>query len=69
MNCFYCGGKMKKVKVGYSINRKNYHLYLEEIPAYVCVKCKEKLFEEDEVKVMQGLIKHLEADVRQLQMV
>jgi len=60
---------MKKAKVGYSINRKDYHLYLEEVPAYVCTKCKERLFEEDEVKVIQRLISHLEFDVRQLQMV
>lgn len=59
---------MKKAKVGYSINRKDYHLYLEEVPAYVCLKCKEKLFEENEVEAIQRLIKHLESDVRQLQM-
>ena len=69
MRCLYCGSETKKVKVGYSINRKNYHLYLEEIPAHVCVKCKEKLFEEREVEAIQRLIKHLESDVRQLQMV
>jgi len=69
MRCLYCGGKMEKTKVGYSINRKDYHLYLEGVPAYVCVKCKEKLFEEREAKVVQKLIKHLESDVRQLQLV
>lgn len=68
MRCLYCGGDMKKTKVGYTVNRKDYHLYLEEVPAYVCTKCKEKLFEEDEVKVIQRLIRHLETDVRQLQM-
>jgi len=68
MKCLYCGGEMKKAKVGYSINRKDYHLYLEEVPAYVCTKCKERLFKEDEVKMIQRLIKHLESDVRQLQM-
>lgn len=68
MKCIYCEGPMKKTKVGYSINRKDYHLYLEEIPAYVCVQCKERLFEEKEVSVIQKLIRHLESDVRQLQM-
>ena len=67
--CFYCGGKMEKTKVGYSINRKDYHLYLEEVPAYLCATCKERLFDEGEVKVIQKLIKHLESDVRQLQTV
>lgn len=68
MKCLYCGGEMIKAKVGYTINRKDYHLYLEEIPAYVCIKCKEKLFEEGEAELIQKLIKHLESDVRQLQM-
>lgn len=69
MRCLYCDGVMKKAKVGYTINRKEYHLYLEEIPAYVCIKCQEKLFEEEEVRAIQKLIKHLETDVRQIQMV
>lgn len=69
MKCLYCGGGMKKAKVGYSINRKNYHLYLEEVPAYVCMQCKEKLFEEAEAQAIQKLVKHLESDVRQLQAV
>ena len=59
MKCLYCEGEMEKAKVGYSINRKDYHLYLEEVPAYVCTKCKERLFEEDEVKMIQRLIKHV----------
>ena len=44
-----------------------YHLFLEEIPAYICTKCKEKLFEETEVEAIQKLITHLKSDVRQLQ--
>jgi len=68
MKCLYCGGKMKKSKVSYTVNRKNYHLYLARIPAHVCSKCKEKLFDENEVKAIQKLIKHLETDVRHIQM-
>lgn len=60
---------MKKAKVSYTIDRKDYHLYLEEVPAYVCIKCKEKFFEEDEAEAIQRLIRHLESDVHQLQMV
>lgn len=69
MKCLYCSGKMKKAKSDYTINRKGYHLYLAEIPVYVCSKCKEKLFAEAEVRAIQSLIRHLETDVRQLQMV
>lgn len=67
MKCLYCGAGMRKVKVGYAINRKDYHLYLEEIPAYVCAQCGEKLFAENEVEAIQRIVKHLKADMRQLQ--
>jgi len=60
---------MEKATSSYSVDRKEYHLYLAEIPAYVCTQCKEKLFAEDEVKVIQKLIKHLESGIRELQMV
>ena len=46
-----------------------YHLFLEEIPAYIRTKCKEKLLGETEVEAIQKLIRHLESDVRQLQRV
>jgi len=69
MKCLYCGGEMEKTKSSYTINRRNYHLFLEEVPAYVCTKCKEKLFEETEVEAIQKLIRHLESNVRQLQRV
>jgi len=69
MKCLYCSSEMEKTKSSYTINRKDYHLFLEEVPVYVCTKCKEKLFEETEVEAIQRLIKHLESDVRQLQRV
>jgi len=69
MKCLYCGGEMRKTKSNYTIDRKYYHLFLEEVPAYVCTKCKEKLFEEAEVEAIHRLIKHLESDVHQLQRV
>lgn len=69
MRCLYCSGEMERTKEGYSINRKGYHLYLTEVPVYVCTKCKEKIYEESEIEVIQRLIKHLESDVHSLQVV
>ena len=46
-----------------------YHLFLEDIPVYICTKCKEELFEETEVEAIQKLIRHLKSDVRQFQRV
>lgn len=68
MKCIYCEGKTQKAKVGYTVDRKGFHLYLASIPAYVCVKCKEKFFEEEEVKIIQRLINHIKSDVRQIEM-
>ena len=69
MKCLYCDSKMEKSKTSYTINRKGYHLFLVEIPVYVCTKCKEKHFEEREVGYIQRLIRRLESDVRSLQAV
>jgi len=36
MKCMFCSGEMEKRKVPYSVDRKGYHLYIREVPAYVC---------------------------------
>lgn len=51
---------MKKSTVPYSINRRGYHLFLEKIPAYVCSRCGQKYFDENESKAIQNLLKSFE---------
>jgi len=60
MKCLLCGGEMEKTTVAYTVDRKGYHLFIEKIPAYVCVQCGERYFEEKEVEAIQNMIQTLE---------
>ncbi len=66
MKCMFCNGEMEKRKVPYSVDRKGYHLYIREVPAYVCSQCGENYFEEDEVGEIQDIIKSLEQHIEKL---
>ena len=57
-----------KKKIPYSVDRKGYHLYIREVPAYVCSQCGENYFEEDEVGEIQDIIKSLEQHIEKLKM-
>ena len=60
MECFYCKGVMKSSKTTYTINRKDYHLVIDNIPALICNQCGEPYFDESEVRLIQGLIKDVD---------
>jgi YgiT-type zinc finger domain-containing protein len=47
---------MEKTTVSYTIDRKGYHLFIEEIPAYVCSQCGERYFEERESEAVTSHI-------------
>ena len=66
MKCMFCSVEMEKRKVPYSVDRKGYHLYIREVPAYVCSQCGENYFEEDEVGEIQDIIKSLEQHIEKL---
>ena len=63
MKCFQCNGDMEKRDVTYTVDRKGYHLFLQEIPAYVCVRCGERSFDETEVAAMQKMLSTLEKEI------
>ena len=63
MKCLYCNGAMERSKSTYTINRKDYHLFLQDIPVYICSQCGEKYFGEEEVEAIQNLMKTLESEV------
>ncbi len=69
MKCLYCNGEMEKSDSTYTINRKGYHLFLQHIPAYICSKCGEKYFGEEEIGAIQNLMRTLESEVSKLQAV
>ena len=66
MRCLLCHGEMEKSTVSYTIDRKGYHLFVKEIPAYVCSQCGEKYFDEKEVEAIQNMINALEEKMQNI---
>jgi len=67
MNCIHCKGKMERKSAPFHIDRKGYHLTLDEIPAWVCTQCGEVYFEEQEVGSIQEVIQSLDKRTKKLQ--
>jgi YgiT-type zinc finger domain-containing protein len=57
MKCMYCQGEMARGIAPFHIDRKDVHLSLDNIPAWVCSQCGEGYFEEAEVNAVQEIIK------------
>ena len=66
MKCMYCGGEMQRAKSTYTIDRDGYHLFIKDVPVYVCSQCGEKHFQESEVAVIQQLIRDLEKNLERV---
>jgi len=66
MKCLYCGGEMERSLSTYTVDRKGYHLFIKEIPAYVCTRCGEKYFDEEEVEAIQKLIQKVEVGIKEV---
>lgn len=66
MKCLYCGGEMERSVSTYTVDRKDYHLFIKEIPAYICARCGEKYFGEEEVEAIQKLIQKVEAELEEV---
>ena len=56
----HCQGKMKKGTAPFHTDKKNYHLTLDAVPAWICQQCGEVYFEESEVDSIQELIQTVE---------
>lgn len=48
------------------VDRDGYHLFIENVPVYICTKCGEKHFGEDEVTTIQRLIRAVEEGLEQV---
>ena len=66
MNCLYCDGEMERSSSNYTVNRKDFHLFVQNIPVYVCTQCGEKYFGEEEVEAIQDMAKTLESKVEKV---
>ena len=66
MKCLQCHGTLKRGKAPYTINRKDYHLIIDHLPAWICENCGEPLFEAEEVDVIQEIIKNTDDKLNML---
>ena len=62
----HCQGEMKKATALFHIDRKDYHLTLDAVPAWVCQQCGEVYFDEPEVDSVQDIIRAVEDRTKKL---
>ena len=63
MKCFHCQGELHRGNTTYSINRRGYHIIIDNVPAWICSQCGEPLFDEKQVDAVQRLIRLMDKDV------
>jgi len=54
---------MKKGKTTYTINKKGYHLLIDEVTAWICEQCGEPYFEGNVVDAIQKIVGELDMRV------
>jgi YgiT-type zinc finger domain-containing protein len=52
--------------VSYTVNRKGYHLVIDDVPAWVCEQCGEPLFEEETVDLVQEMLRAVDIRMERL---
>lgn len=57
MECYICGGEMKKIKKDVDATWKGRTITFRGMNAWVCGSCGEEAYEPDDVRLMQGLIR------------
>ncbi|HGG59918.1 MAG TPA: YgiT-type zinc finger protein [Gammaproteobacteria bacterium] len=53
-------------KLDVALDRKNVHISLDNVPAWVCTQCGEVYFEEAEVDAVQGVIRAVDEQAEKL---
>ncbi|MBE3573478.1 MAG: helix-turn-helix domain-containing protein [Moorella humiferrea] len=56
MQCYICGGEMKKIKKDVEATWKGRTIIFRGMDAWVCEACGEQAYEPEDVRLMQGLI-------------
>jgi len=62
----HCQGTMKRGSAPFHIDRQEYHLTLDAVPAWVCQQCGEVYFDEPEVDSIQEIIRAIEDRTKKL---
>ena len=66
MECPHCRGTLKAGKTSYTVNRNGYHLIIDDVPALICEQCQEPMFTEDAVRLVQQMVRALDARRKEL---
>ena len=66
MECPHCHGTLIEGATSYTVNRSGYHLIIDDVPAFICEQCQEPLFTEDAVRLVQQMIRTLDARRKEL---
>ena len=66
MKCMYCQGEMARGTAPFHIDRKDVHVSLDSVPAWVCTQCGEVYFEETEVNAVQDIIRAVDEQTGKL---
>jgi YgiT-type zinc finger domain-containing protein len=53
----HCQGEMVRGTAPLHIDRRDVHVSLDSVPAWVCAQCGEAYFEESEVNVVQDIVR------------
>ncbi len=57
---------MRRFTAPFHVDRKGYHLSLDEVPALVCSQCGEPHFEEREVESIQTVLSQLDEQMTRM---
>ena len=66
VKCMYCQGELKKGIAPFHVDRKNLHMVLDAVPAWVCEQCGEIYLDENEAEAIQDLVKTVEEKTQAL---
>jgi YgiT-type zinc finger domain-containing protein len=66
VKCPHCQGSLTPGKTSYTVNRRGYHLIIDDVSAVICNQCQEPLFTEEAVTFVQEMVRALDAQRKQL---
>ena len=66
MKCVHCQGRMERGTAPFHIDRKDYHLTLDKVPAWLWNQCGEAYFEETEVEAIQEVIRTVDREAEKV---
>ncbi|NJK76329.1 MAG: YgiT-type zinc finger protein [Richelia sp. CSU_2_1] len=66
MECLCCRNKMRRGTAPFTIDRNGYRVSWDNIPAWVCDRCGEVLFESREVDLIQEALVGLDRETATL---